>query len=137
MVLFNIRNSYILRQKLPKTPIIHAKILLYSSYILGKTWLTACDDSLSPVVRRSDQGLDGCCQQHLEVNAVSIHVSSIYIICTKALPLTDRTRFTVFYFNFNLILPKVNTDYMRQAQVLNIDKLRLIINLRKFNENVK
>ena len=43
------------------------------------------------------------------------------------------------YFNFNLnfILPKVNTDYMRQAQVLNIDKLRLIINLRKFNENVK
>ena len=41
------------------------------------------------------------------------------------------------YFNFNFILPKVNTDYMRQAQVLNIDKLRLIINLRKFNENVK
>jgi len=40
-------------------------------------------------------------------------------------------------FNFNFILPKVNTDYMRQAQVLNIDKLRLIINLRKFNENVK
>jgi len=39
--------------------------------------------------------------------------------------------------NFNFILPKVNTDYMRQAQVLNIDKLRLIINLRKFNENVK
>ena len=41
------------------------------------------------------------------------------------------------HFNFNFILPKVNTDYMRQAQVLNIDKLRLIINLRKFNENVK
>ena len=41
------------------------------------------------------------------------------------------------YFNFNFILPKVNTDYIRQAQVLNIDKLRLIINLRKFNENVK
>ena len=40
-------------------------------------------------------------------------------------------------FNFNFILPKVNTDYMRQAQVLNIDKLRLIINLRKFDENVK
>ena len=39
--------------------------------------------------------------------------------------------------NFNFILPKVNTDYMRQAQVPNIDKLRLIINLRKFNENVK
>jgi len=42
-----------------------------------------------------------------------------------------------FNFNFNFILPKVNTDYMRQAQVLNIDKLRLIINLRKFNKNVK
>ena len=42
-----------------------------------------------------------------------------------------------FNFNFNFILPNVNTDYMRQAQVLNIDKLRLIINLRKFNENVK
>ena len=28
---------------------------------------------------------------------------------------------------FNLILPKVNTDYIRQAQVLNIDNLRLII----------
>ena len=38
-----------------------------------------------------------------------------------------------FNFNFNFILPKVNTDYMRQVQVLNIDKLRLIINLRKFN----
>ena len=42
-----------------------------------------------------------------------------------------------FNFNFNFILPKVNTDYMRQAQVLNIDKLRLIINLRKFNEKRK
>ena len=29
-----------------------------------------------------------------------------------------------FNFNFNFILPKVNTDYIRQAQVLNIDKLR-------------
>ena len=29
-------------------------------------------------------------------------------------------------FNFNFILPKVNTDYIRQAQVLNIDNLRLI-----------
>jgi len=49
-------------------------------------------------------------------------------------------KYNKFYgmnFNFNFILPKVNTDYMRQAQVLNIDKLRLIINLRKFNENVK
>ena len=43
----------------------------------------------------------------------------------------------VINFNFNFVLPKVNTDYMSQAQVLNIDKLRLIINLRKFNENVK
>ena len=43
----------------------------------------------------------------------------------------------ILNFNFNFILPKVNTDYIRQAQVLNIDKLRLIINLRKFNENVK
>jgi len=42
-----------------------------------------------------------------------------------------------FNFNFNFILPKVNTDYMRQAQAPNIDKSRLIINLRKFNENVK
>ena len=40
MVLFNIRNSYILRPKLPKAPIFLANILLYS-YILGKTWLTA------------------------------------------------------------------------------------------------
>ena len=28
---------------------------------------------------------------------------------------------------FNFILPKVNTDYIRQAQVLNIDNLRLIV----------
>jgi len=28
--------------------------------------------------------------------------------------------------NFNFILLKVNTDYIRQAQVLNIDNLRLI-----------
>jgi len=31
-----------LRSKLPKTPIFLAKIFLHSSYILGKTWLTAC-----------------------------------------------------------------------------------------------
>ena len=42
MILFYIKNSYILRPKLPKTPIFLAKIILYSSYILGKTWLTAC-----------------------------------------------------------------------------------------------
>ena len=42
-----------------------------------------------------------------------------------------------FNFNFNFILPKVNTDYIRQAQVLNIDSLRLIIYLRNFNENKK
>ena len=41
IILFCIRNSYILRPKLPKTPIFLAKIILYSSYILGKTWLTA------------------------------------------------------------------------------------------------
>jgi len=29
--------------------------------------------------------------------------------------------------NFNFLLPKVNTDYIRQAQVLNIDNLRKII----------
>jgi len=34
-----------------------------------------------------------------------------------------------FNFNFNFILPKVKTDYIRQAQVLNIDNLRLIIYL--------
>ena len=34
--------------------------------------------------------------------------------------------------NFNFILPKVNTDYKRQAQVLNIDNLRKIILLMKF-----
>jgi len=34
-------------------------------------------------------------------------------------------------FNFNFILPKVNTDYIRQAQVLNIDNLRKIILLMK------
>jgi len=38
-------------------------------------------------------------------------------------------------FNFNFVLPNVNTDYIRQAQVLNIDNLRLIIYLWKFNEN--
>ena len=35
------------------------------------------------------------------------------------------------YFNFNFILPKVNTDYIRQATVLNIDNLRKIILLMK------
>jgi len=34
--------------------------------------------------------------------------------------------------NFNFILPRVNTDYIRQAQVLNIDNLRIIILLMKF-----
>ena len=43
----------------------------------------------------------------------------------------------LFNFNFNFILPKVNTDYMRQAQVLNIDNLKLIIYLCKFNEKHK
>jgi len=44
IILFYIRNSYILRPTLlPKTPIFLAKIILYSSYILGKTWLTACE----------------------------------------------------------------------------------------------
>jgi len=35
----------------------------------------------------------------------------------------------LFYFkeiNFNFILPQVNTDYIRQTQVMNTDKLRLI-----------
>ena len=32
-----------------------------------------------------------------------------------------------FNDNFNFILPKVNTDYIRQAQVLNNDNLRKII----------
>ena len=41
------------------------------------------------------------------------------------------------WFNFNFILPKVNTDYIRQAQVLNIDNLRLIIYLCKCNEKHK
>jgi len=45
MILLYIRNSYILRPKLPKTPIFLAKIILYSSYILGKTWLTACNNN--------------------------------------------------------------------------------------------
>jgi len=35
-------------------------------------------------------------------------------------------------FNFNFILPKVNTDYIRQAQVLNIYNLRKIILHMKF-----
>jgi len=43
IILFYIRNSYILGPKLPKTPIFPAKIILYSSFILGKTWLTACN----------------------------------------------------------------------------------------------
>jgi len=38
--------------------------------------------------------------------------------------------------NFNFIVPKVSTDYIRQTQVLNIDNLRLIIYLWKFNENI-
>ena len=32
--------------------------------------------------------------------------------------------------NFNFILPKVITDYIRQAQVLNIDNLRLNYNIQ-------
>jgi len=31
-----------------------------------------------------------------------------------------------FNFNFNFILPKVNTDYIGQAQAMDIDNLRLI-----------
>ena len=42
---------------------------------------------------------------------------------------------SIINFNFNFILPNINTDYIRQAQVLNIDNLRLIIYLRNFNEN--
>ena len=34
--------------------------------------------------------------------------------------------------NFNFVPPKVNTDYIRQAQVLNIDNLRKIILLMNF-----
>jgi len=37
----------------------------------------------------------------------------------------------IINFNFNFILPKVNTDYIRQAQVLNIDNLIKIILLMK------
>ena len=44
-------------------------------------------------------------------------------ICTKYVIIYK----TDTYFNFNFILPKVNTDYIRQAQVLNIDNLLLII----------
>jgi len=36
------------------------------------------------------------------------------------------------FINFNFILPNVNTDYIRQAQVMNIDHLRLIQLLMKF-----
>jgi len=46
--------------------------------------------------------------------------------CTKSIC----TKYVIYktdtYFNFNFILPKVNTDYIRQAQVLNIDNLLLI-----------
>jgi len=50
MILIDIRNSYILRPKLPKTPIFLAKIILYYSYNLGKTWLTACMSELKTSV---------------------------------------------------------------------------------------
>jgi len=40
------------------------------------------------------------------------------------------------FFNFNFILPKVKTYYKRQAQVLNIDNLRLIFCNPLFQENV-
>jgi len=44
------------------------------------------------------------------------------------------------FFNFNFILPKVNTDYLRHAQVMNIDNLRLknvfMKILRKHNINL-
>jgi len=46
-------------------------------------------------------------------------------ICYKGFKLDAH----LFNFKFNFILPKVNTDYIRQAQVLNIDNLRLIIYL--------
>jgi len=56
----NIRNSYILHPKLPKTPIFLAKILLYSSYILGMTWLTAWIDDFRFLL--NDTKLNGLCQ---------------------------------------------------------------------------
>ena len=37
--------------------------------------------------------------------------------------------YSTFLTKFNFILPKVNPDYIRQTQVLNIDNLRLIIYL--------
>ena len=69
----------------------------------------------------------------LTLNQVIPHPNAYNVVATSQLV------YVIQYalFNFNFILPKVNTDYMRQAQVLNIDKLRLIINLRKFDENVK
>ena len=36
------------------------------------------------------------------------------------------------HVNFNLILPKVNTDYIRQEEVMNIDNLKLIKLLMNF-----
>jgi len=62
--------------------------------------------------------------------------------------------YQIFNFNFNFILPKVNTDYIRQApnfilpkvnigyirraHVMNFDNLTLIkILMKMFNENIK
>ena len=44
----------------------------------------------------------------------------------------SRMYYYLLILNFNFILPKVNTDYIRQAQVLNNDNLRKIILLMKF-----
>ena len=41
----------------------------------------------------------------------------------------------MFGFNFNFIVPKVSTDLIWQAQIMNIDNLRLIVIYETFNEN--
>jgi len=64
---------------------------------------------------------------------------SAIVSCVWVVIKENQSHFRVLnkFFNFNFILPKVNTDYIRQAQVLNIDNLRLIIYLWKFNKNIK
>ena len=59
----------------------------------------------------------------------NVQVVAMHMTCTDVVWTMFVCAF-INFFNFNFILPKVKTDYKRQAQVLNIDNLRLIIYLK-------
>jgi len=57
-------------------------------------------------------------ERELPFGHVALKLYHIYMYCFA-------TVFSFNIFNFNFILPKVNTDCISQAQVLNIDNLRI------------